>query len=576
MSNATTFELHQWTTRGNDLLTRARQLLASATDEKTRLLADEVSDKILTSDKPITLVFAGQYSAGKSSLLKALTGCEDIAIGAGITTDQTHTYDWDGITLIDTPGIHTELRPDHDEIAYKAIAEADLLVFMVTNELFDMHLAEHFRELAIERDKIHEMMLVVNKMRRSATGNSPEAQEAIREDLSRVLVPFTPDDVRVTFTDAEAALQRKTESDAEIAALLWKKSGFTQFIQALNRFVQEKGLAGRYTNALYELEHVLIQSLANESTGDPTVDAFEEVLLQRHRALLETKQHILEDAALEIRHACLQILEEENQFAEMIGTAADGENIEQRFEAAQARVEQITSELQETLARVIGEHVASFDNRQRDILDGELVRELRQRLEKLGKETLNSETLGKASSISSDFSQFLLRYSVKPGADTLQDLFKLGAYSGTQTHTFIKTVGNFFGKSFKPWEAVKWTRYAASFGRVAGAAAVILPILIQIKENRDTHKKEKELRQHRSNVRAAFNEVAKGVETHFEQQVRDFVSGNILSKMDEVTAQLEELREGQCTRSQLFQSLHDLSKETRALIRDTHSSNRNG
>ena len=119
------------------------------------------------------LVFAGQYSAGKSTILKALTGREDIATGAGITTEKALTYNWEGIKVVDTPGVHTELRLDHDEITYRAIADANLLVFVVTNELFDSHLGQHFRKLAIERDKAHEMMLVVNKMRRCARRQQP-------------------------------------------------------------------------------------------------------------------------------------------------------------------------------------------------------------------------------------------------------------------------------------------------------------------------------------------------------------------------------------------------------------------
>lgn len=75
----------------------------------------------------INIVFAGQYSAGKSSILKMLTGIDDIGIGAGITTQQTHTYEWNGLFVTDTPGIHTELRPDHDEIAYEEISAADML-----------------------------------------------------------------------------------------------------------------------------------------------------------------------------------------------------------------------------------------------------------------------------------------------------------------------------------------------------------------------------------------------------------------------------------------------------------------
>ena len=82
----------------------------------------------------IRLVFAGQYSAGKSSIIKMLTGRQDIAIDADRTTQQTHTYNWQGLEIIDTPGIHTQLRPDHDEISYGAIASADMLVFVITNE----------------------------------------------------------------------------------------------------------------------------------------------------------------------------------------------------------------------------------------------------------------------------------------------------------------------------------------------------------------------------------------------------------------------------------------------------------
>jgi GTP-binding protein EngB required for normal cell division len=191
---------------GNRLLERCRKTVSSAPSEKVRSLAVRIPAKVLAGDNAVVLAFAGQYSAGKSTIMKALTGREDIATGAGITTEEAYAYEWEGVRLVDTPGVHTELRPDHDAITYRSIADADLLVFVVTNELFDSHLAQHFRNLAIERDKAHEMMLVVNKMRRCAKGNSPEAQDVIREDLRKVLAPFTPEGLRTSFIDAEAAL----------------------------------------------------------------------------------------------------------------------------------------------------------------------------------------------------------------------------------------------------------------------------------------------------------------------------------------------------------------------------------
>ena len=107
------FKIAGFAQRSTELKEKARAALISAGIDLQ--IPDNKSDAI-------RLVFAGQYSAGKSSILKMLTGRADIAIGADITTQQTHTYDWNGIEVVDTPGIHTQLRPDHDEISYEAIA----------------------------------------------------------------------------------------------------------------------------------------------------------------------------------------------------------------------------------------------------------------------------------------------------------------------------------------------------------------------------------------------------------------------------------------------------------------------
>ena len=134
-------------------------------------------------------------------------------------------------------------------------------------------------------------ILVVNKMRRCAKGNSQEAQNVIREDLRKVLAPFNPEDLRTTFIDAEAALESKTETEGEIAKILLKKSGVDGFTQELNRFVREKGLSSRYTTAFIALSR-FSKHLPVESTGDKDIDALEELLLQRRRALLDTQDCI--------------------------------------------------------------------------------------------------------------------------------------------------------------------------------------------------------------------------------------------------------------------------------------------
>jgi GTP-binding protein EngB required for normal cell division len=569
------FELYQWTTIGNDLLFRSRQCLATAPSEKMQMLAGRVPAEILSSDKSVNLVFAGQYSAGKSSIMKVLTGREDIAIGAGITTEKTHTYDWGGITVVDTPGVHTQLRPDHDEITYRAIADADLLVFVVTNELFDSHLAKHFRNLAIERDKAHEMMLVVNKMRRCAKGNSQEAQNVIREDLRKVLAPFTHEDLRTTFIDAEAALESKTETDGEIAKILLKKSGVDGFTQELNRFVREKGLSSRYTTALYSLEQILQEALASESTGDKDIDALEELLLQRRRALLDTQDRIPRAVEGEIQNASSQIRQEGRKVADMINGSADQKAVDQELQAAQDRVQNLAEQLEKSVQVVIGKHMKALDDRVGDIANSELAKELLPRLvHRIEQASISPEAmknLKKASDISSKLGEFLVRNSFTPKAGTLGGLFKLNQYSGTATHGAVKAIGKFFGKSFKPWEAVKWTRTVANAGRVFAVAGTVLTFVLQIKEDADAAQLEVDLRESRSAVRSGFNDAAHVIEMHFDKATQSFVSSTISSEIENVDSQLEELRNLQQTRSNLFQGLLGLLEETRKLIRNIHT-----
>ena len=569
------FELYQWTTIGNNLLFRSRQCLATAPSEKMQMLAGRVPAEILSSDKSVNLVFAGQYSAGKSSIMKVLTGREDIAIGAGITTEKTHTYDWGGITVVDTPGVHTQLRPDHDEITYRAIAGADLLVFVVTNELFDSHLAKHFRNLAIERDKAHEMMLVVNKMRRCAKGNSQEAQNVIREDLRKVLVPFTPEDLGTTFIDAEAALESKTETDGEIAKILLKKSGVDGFTQELNRFVREKGLSSRYTTALYSLEQILQEALASESTGDKDIDVLEELLLQRRRALLYTQDRIPRAVEGEIQNASSQIRQEGRKVADMINGSADQKAVDQELQAAQDRVQNLAEQLEESVQVVIGKHMKALDDRVGDIANSELAKELLPRLvHRIEQPSISPEAmknLKKASDISSKLGEFLVRNSFTPKTGTLGGLFKLNQYSGTATHGAVKAIGKFFGKSFKPWEAVKWTRTVANVGRVFAVAGTVLTFVLQIKEDADAAQLEVDLRESRSAVRSGFNDAAHVIEMHFDKATQSFVSSAISSEIENVDSQLDELRNLQQTRSDLFQNLLGLLEETRELIKSIHS-----
>ena len=89
-----TLELQQWTKKGQDLLKKAKRVLRDAPFDKVQDLTSRIPSTVASDDEALQVVFVGQYSAGKSSILKVMTGREDIEIGGEITTQQAQQLDW--------------------------------------------------------------------------------------------------------------------------------------------------------------------------------------------------------------------------------------------------------------------------------------------------------------------------------------------------------------------------------------------------------------------------------------------------------------------------------------------------
>ena len=569
-----TLELQQWTRKGQDLLKKAEKVLRDAPFGKVRDFTPRIPSKIASDGEALQVVFAGQYSAGKSSILKAMTGREDIKIGGSITTQRVQQLDWNGIKVVDTPGIHTELRPDHDEITYEAISKAHLLVFVITDELFDPHIAEHFRKLAIDREKAHEMLLVVNKMQRS--GNTSEVQDVKQEHIRKVLAPYTPEELRTSFVDAEAALEAEALAvqDEEQSGILQRKSGFDTFYDNFNAFVREKELAGRYTTSLYTLEQVLQEALAAESSDDSDSKALEGILLQKRSTLVKGKTEISQAVESKVLSTTTKIQEEGRRAADLLHVGSDFEDADEKLKAAQDRIQEYADELSQILPEEVGKHIKSLAERVDQIAESELVKTLIPKLEvKIQAIDVDPQTLDKMKGYSEDaqkLGRFLVEQSFNPQNAT--SWFKFRHYSGTPTHDAVKSIGHFFGKSFKPWEAVKWTRRIANAGRGLAVVGIFVSVAAQIKVEVDAAKQEQELREGRAAIRAGFDDAAREVELHFDEATNTYVDEIIGQELAQIDKQLKQLREMQQSRSKLFQDLNSLLEDTRELISEMHSS----
>ena len=521
--------------------------------------------------RPLNIVFVGQYSAGKSTILRMLTGRDDIAIGAGITTEQTSSFLWNGIVITDTPGIHTEQRPDHDKISYEAIAGADILVFVVTSQMFDANIAAHFRKLAIENDKANEMILVVNKMQMTAEGNTAHQQEVIKGDIAKVIDPYTPEELHLCFLDAKSYFDgiAKKEVSPERAERLINRSGCAEFVDMINSFVAEKGYSSRLTTELYQIEDVLqraIDALELKSENED-LNALEENYIQQRYKLSDARNRLRSEIRRSFSDTSCKIREIGRDAADLVNSGENVKEVEtklnQKIEEANGAAADCQLQAQETLRMGLSdvEHdITEVDN-------SAFTMRLKSRLENnIGTLPENiRDMLVNAGGFVKDVGDFLVQNAVNPEGG-----IKLACYSGTKVHKAVLDIGHAFNKKFKPWQAEKITRGFARAGKVMDVLGVALDVGLQIKDDYDAEVKRKEIEKYCQDVRAEFYGFAGDLMdfgSNFVEEQLDNALGGTISKLDD---NIEVIRSTNAAQNETSATLRALLNECRGLIKEIH------
>ena len=555
-------------------LSRAKEALK---DKAARALSEAgVSNGLLVEEQErVKIVFAGQHSAGKSSIIKMLTGDETVATGAKITTQESHTYEWNGLEIVDTPGVHTSLRPDHDEISYKAIAAADILVFVVTNELFDSYMAEHFRHLAIDKDKAGEMILVVNKMDRAAQGNTEAQHEVIKEALRPVLAPYTPEQLRISFLDAQSYLDslEEREEDPELADELLARSGYETFIETLNQFVEEKALTSKLTTDLYILDNELDKAISDLTPGseDADIDALEENLKQQRGLLIDARtrmqrdvQDIFFDASSQIRAMGLDA-----------AALVDADLTKAELEESVERYGKYAEELIEKTRTEADEHVRScFLNLDQSFVDMEAT-EFNQNLKirLVDKYDYLPDTIKKVFIKATDLekqSDLLvgaITKSTAPDVLALPDgtANSIGLTGSTQM--FLKNSLRTVNTGTAIAKGAGKAGRASSF---IGAVGVGLEVALQIKEDYEEQLKLDAMKNNRQNIRSEFNNAAKALEDYSADYIRQCIIFPMEQSVKSVENNIAELRSSRSDRSDKCVKLELIQKEIQSLITKMH------
>jgi GTPase SAR1 family protein len=502
-------------------------------------------------DSQLTVALVGQYSAGKSSIVKMLSGKDDILIDEKIATQKVESVDWNGIRIIDTPGISTEIRPDHDEITMHAVASSDLIIFVVSSQGFSSAIGHYFRKLAIDEARIHEMLLCVNKMDSTAEGNTKEQQEIISEDLLKITSPLRPTDMYVTFISAEEYFEGLEATDQLERDYYFESSGYSDFVKNINALVEDKNVVSKLTTRISQGIDAIetasgdIKVQFDDSDFDRYLSKQKQVLKslkQSRSAILDESRRTIDESIYKLRRLVSEL---SSDLTQELNTEEDAERLNTKFEIEWKKIE---DELYRSL-NSIREREAEESEKEVGRIQG---KEVFQGIDLRVQRKLNLNGLKQP--LEGAF-QFLGKYADK--TDEIKDI--------------AKVVYRKLGKKAKPWEFVKISNKLAKAAKFAPILGVGVDAAFQWKEDADENSKERELRNQRNEIRAGMNEQILAIENYCINAMEEFSQEFYNKPIDEVAQSIKDVLTKSKSSKEKIEEYNLLREEGKKLLKEIYS-----
>tara|TARA_B100000446_G_scaffold188233_1_gene221586 strand:+ start:32177 stop:33907 length:1731 start_codon:yes stop_codon:yes gene_type:complete len=492
---------------------------------------------LLNESGCLNIAFVGQYSAGKSSLIKALTGIEDIAIGSGVTTDCVHEYDYQGMKVWDTPGILAGKRERHDEASFRAMDQADLLVYVITNELFDDVVGAAFRNLCNEKGRQKELMLVVNKCQ-SDSGS----EETKLASMAEVLEPWVPEDFPIVFVDVESYDESLDEDDSDDKDELIELSNMRGLVQAIDTFSEEKGALAALTTPLAQVHTKLAELQSKLAINDPTEEALIELLRQKNRILREGKRTLSYDFDGQMEALKAEIV----RIGDVVAESIDDGLTDVDFKSLQLKqsdeLEKQVKSTQLSIQGLVDRNLSDLQGELKDLESSPLSLSVKSKLDIQSEFTsdagldLESFSIGKGHKASIKTQQALK--SAEKGLSWLAGqgvnaAVKGGARaaSGSNLHKVVLEAGHLFGAKFKPYGAIKIAERIGSFAKFVGPLMAVVGVVVQISDDINQEDFQKKLVETRRKLRNSYREIYAVVYRNFSETLNQVVDKSYDSEL---------------------------------------------
>lgn len=552
------------------LFDESRKAIRDSGIAQSEELVKKVPDSMFgPAGKKLSVVFAGQYSAGKSSLIRILTGNEDIKVGGGITTQRSASYDWNGIQVVDTPGISTEHIKEHDIEAKDAISKADLLVYMLSQKGFDDFLASDFQEIAIDMGKIHEMMLVVNKMKNTEFGNTPKQQEITFEhNIYPACQPQTAESLYATFLDLQSYERAQSPKYEKYRDQLLQDSGMGVFYKNFDRFMKDKGHVGSLTTQLYTLHRILSEVLDGFKVDDSVEDATIHLLNKKNRLVNEAVMDIKDWYSSHL-NTCLSKIIKLGESAINVAEKDGFEVLNAAFQKKQSELPAIYSDFESKLTEYIDDRMARLENELGNVVTDSFAKNLKERIGKLRTETRQKAFAAGADDIKMNEHLDNLSKGVDEGV-------KKFAESKDKIHDYILKKGHAKGVKFKPHEVNKETGKVidkvGKFGKYAKVGLILIGVAWELFNEYKDYKNAQAIKEMKRTIQSFFEDEAKECDDWYKAAVDGFIRENLSPITHDCSDRISQIRKAMNTAESAKTKIYSLMEQTNELIEGIHTS----
>ena len=441
---------------------------------------DQLGRVIPETESPLTIALAGEYDVGKSSIIKALTG-KEVLINSNVATSEVKIFDYQGIKLIDMPGTLSGLEI-HDKLAFEAAADSDLLMYVISNELFNSSNIIYFKETLESLKKANQCILVINQIDRInlMDRSLEEAISVIKEELEVRVQPYSLEQFTPVFISARNYIDALDETEEEFKKELIEFSRMDTLIESLNEFCRTHGIIGRLSRPL-QILLALLDSIRNNPKEDNNEWEVLNNYFSRQRRIFVECENKIKSKINQLRvEKKREILNISSNVISAFENKLGANEIEVAYQQADDELDELIRNISDEIQNLIKEPIEEMQEKLDEFEHSPVSTEVKQILFNTNIRIEELEFGKKPIKIPDG-----LKKSIKSGVDDLGKT--LAKNADDLAAKFVELYKNVTKTKFKPYGKIKMKDNVGNFlgksGKVLGWLAIGWDYIVMLKTN---------------------------------------------------------------------------------------------